>query len=354
MSTEDDDARPGTIRGGFNMIVRDVDRAWANWRPPGLFTFLWERARYAYWTESILANLDDPVPFKLDFKALTKLAGCGRTALYDVWNEMILMHIVTPTLDNLFLIQKDYRRWTRKDGVTPLLSPDQKKDAKSLQRFPGDSKKGSKTESVKSERIGNELSVITERINGELSVESEHVRHINIVRSVESDNLSVITDKHTIEDQARVLKEKENNTNTPLPPEGAVSGSVGDSSNGTPDSRTPPAVFLELVAHATKIPELKTLAAALPTLWELNGTLRAHWMDHHDFEPWRDALNILAGKPESSRHIGMLMVIAIDKSNKFQAAKIQAALKPSERSERTFNQAKPGRKKPRIAPKGKP
>jgi hypothetical protein len=115
-----DDFKPGQLRGGFNQLARDLDRAIAISMFSSLQNFIIEQARELSYTEARVKGLMEPLPFKLNITDLAKLAGCGRTSLSEAFSSLVRARVFFTYKDNLYLISKDYRLWLSSDGQPRL------------------------------------------------------------------------------------------------------------------------------------------------------------------------------------------------------------------------------------------
>jgi hypothetical protein len=137
--------KPGEILNGFNMIVRDFDRAIGYARLNGLQTFLLQRAREASWTEATLEGIGNnelppAKPFRLNVSRLARMLGCSRRALQVAHGELFDIGIFVPVARGLARIGKDYRRWRDPSTNTRLLTDEairESADAKRLKRRKG-------------------------------------------------------------------------------------------------------------------------------------------------------------------------------------------------------------------------
>lgn len=121
-------SRPGTLDDGFNLIAKDLDRAFCL----GLSTnqaVILNSVREQSWTASLLARRKgeprpQPVPATLNLTHLAADSGLNRSRLSVALKALIAAEMLGCT-EGGYLIKKDYSRWLDDDGKAPRFNPAQ-------------------------------------------------------------------------------------------------------------------------------------------------------------------------------------------------------------------------------------
>jgi hypothetical protein len=119
---EGEASRPGTLDDGFNLIAKDLDRAFCL----GLSTnqaVIMNCVREQSWTASLLARRKgeprpQPVPAKVNLTHLAADAGLNRSSLSLALKALIAGGLLACT-EGGHLIKKDYSKWLDDDGKEP-------------------------------------------------------------------------------------------------------------------------------------------------------------------------------------------------------------------------------------------
>lgn len=121
-------SRPGTLDDGFNLVAKDLDRAFCL----GLSTnqaVIMNGVREQSWTASLLARRKgeprpQPVPAKLNLTHLAADSGLHRSRLSLALKALIAAGVLA-YVEGGYLIKKDYSRWLDDDGKAPRFTPAQ-------------------------------------------------------------------------------------------------------------------------------------------------------------------------------------------------------------------------------------
>jgi hypothetical protein len=124
------DEKVSRVRGNFNRLARDLDRAIRGARFSDAQTFLLSEARELSWS---FAG-QEPFPFCINFSACSRLHGYEPSWLSKQFRLMIRMKIFIDIGDGSFLINKRYVDWLRPDGKNRRLSDEQIKWCKQILR----------------------------------------------------------------------------------------------------------------------------------------------------------------------------------------------------------------------------
>jgi hypothetical protein len=107
---------PGKLRDGFNMIARDLDRAFAlAFLSPNEHVLL-QYVREGSWVMPLLGRqkgdpLPDPVPFRVNISALADEKCLDRTRLSKAMSSLLESRILVRVDARSVLINKDYTSW---------------------------------------------------------------------------------------------------------------------------------------------------------------------------------------------------------------------------------------------------
>lgn len=124
----DGDARPGTLDDGFNIIAKDLDRAFSI----GLTTnqaVLMNAIRELSWTASLVTRpkggqRPEPIPVKLNLTKLADGSGLNRSRLSTALKGLLAGHLLKPD-EGGYLIDKHYADWLDDDGKAPRFTRSQ-------------------------------------------------------------------------------------------------------------------------------------------------------------------------------------------------------------------------------------
>jgi hypothetical protein len=107
---------PGKLKNGFNMIARDLDRAFVLALLGTYEAFMLQNIREDSWAAPLRkrkkgAPLPDPTPCKPNVSALARKSGLSRCLLSRGLNSLVDARILTRQADGSILINKDYSQW---------------------------------------------------------------------------------------------------------------------------------------------------------------------------------------------------------------------------------------------------
>jgi hypothetical protein len=127
---ERSDEKVSQVRGNFNRIARDLDRALRASRLSEAQRFLFDEARELSWSFAA----DQPLPFRINISACAVLHGFDRPWLSQQFRSLVLMKFFVDLGDGSYLINKRYIEWTQPDGTTRRLSDAQINWCKQIRR----------------------------------------------------------------------------------------------------------------------------------------------------------------------------------------------------------------------------
>jgi hypothetical protein len=122
------DGRPGSLADGFNVVAKDLDRAFALALSPNEAVVMLA-VREQSWSASLVTRRPgeprpDPIPARLNLSTLAKSTGCNRSRLSTALRGLITGQILLESEAGL-LVNKHYARWRTADGTSPRFGKDQ-------------------------------------------------------------------------------------------------------------------------------------------------------------------------------------------------------------------------------------
>ncbi len=114
------DYAPGRMDDGFLLVARDLFRAIVAARFSTAQHLLIQQGIEESYGKARLRKSAEPLPFRLNVSELARITGFARSYLAQQHAELVACGFLE-AVDGLYLINKDYRRWTGSDG-SPRLS----------------------------------------------------------------------------------------------------------------------------------------------------------------------------------------------------------------------------------------
>jgi hypothetical protein len=120
--------RPGALDHGFNILAKDLDRAFALGLSPNQAVIM-NSIREQSWTAAAVTRKrgeprPDPIPAKVNLSHLAEATGFNRsrlsTGLKGLFNGLILAKS-----EGGVLVRKDYAKWLDDEGKSPRFTPSQ-------------------------------------------------------------------------------------------------------------------------------------------------------------------------------------------------------------------------------------
>ncbi len=116
MANEEQAPKPGQLKHGFNMLARDLDRAFVMALLGTNEAVVLQAVREHSWVEPLKRRkktdpMPDPMPCKINISRLAEKVGMDRSGLTRAHGNLVKARLLIEGKGGVVLINKDYRTW---------------------------------------------------------------------------------------------------------------------------------------------------------------------------------------------------------------------------------------------------